>query len=256
MRPIEHARRMYKRGFHVIPLNENSKTPRLPKGHPYLRRRATREEVARFDWSGNPNYGIVTGKTGGVVVMDVDIHTAGSNGIETLANLGFDTSPLTPTVKTPSGGYHFYYAYRGGIKTTHDRVGPGIDVRSDGGYVVGPGSVIDGKVYEWTIDIDEYPMEEPPAFLYGYRDDPERNQSPSLARPFTEGSRNNMMFSLACSLVKRNVPPWVIEDMLLTYFNPRWCKPPLEKEEVRRLCASAERYRKQDHGEEWFLRLP
>ena len=56
-------------GFNVIPLRAGSKRPALPKNHPYLHRRATDAELESF---GFKNVGIVTGKTSGIVVLDVD----------------------------------------------------------------------------------------------------------------------------------------------------------------------------------------
>ncbi|PZP63003.1 MAG: hypothetical protein DI604_28160 [Delftia acidovorans] len=59
-------------------------------------------------------------------------------------------SRYTYRVKTPSGGMHVYVRVS---EQHHNRIDsipdyPGIDIRSDGGYVVGPGSTVDGKVYE------------------------------------------------------------------------------------------------------------
>ena len=64
----------------------------------------------------------------------------------------------TLIVKTPSGGYHYYFNYVTSnpedqqlieqyLKTATKYRGKGIDIRSDGGYVVGPPSTRDGVSY-------------------------------------------------------------------------------------------------------------
>ena len=57
--------------------------------------------------------------------------------------------PDSLRVDTPSGGRHVYLT---SAKPHRNRVGtipgfPGLDVRAEGGYVVGPGSTIDGATY-------------------------------------------------------------------------------------------------------------
>jgi hypothetical protein len=54
---------------------------------------------------------------------------------------------------TPSGGGHLYFRPPPGveIRNSAGKLGPGLDVRGVGGYVVAPPSVIDGKAYRWDI---------------------------------------------------------------------------------------------------------
>lgn len=66
---------------------------------------------------------------------------------------------------TPSGGLHLYYAAPDGVqlhKTEGDRVrglGWKIDTRAWGGYMVAPGSLIDGRAYTptCTCTTDRWP---------------------------------------------------------------------------------------------------
>jgi hypothetical protein len=86
-------------------------------------------------------WGIATGDSG-VVVIDLDTKN-GVDGISEFAGLvaKFGSLPPTMRVRTKSGGLHLYFRHPGGkIKTTAGQLGPGIDVRGDGGYVVAPGS--------------------------------------------------------------------------------------------------------------------
>ncbi|MCP5115139.1 MAG: bifunctional DNA primase/polymerase, partial [bacterium] len=50
--------------------------------------------------------------------------------------------PKTFTVRTGGGGWHYYFLHPGGkVKSVNGKIAPGIDIKADGGYVVGPGSI-------------------------------------------------------------------------------------------------------------------
>lgn len=53
--------------------------------------------------------------------------------------------PLTYTVRTPRGGYHYYYEGMG--RTSANKLAQHIDTRGIGGYVLAPPSVVDGNPY-------------------------------------------------------------------------------------------------------------
>jgi hypothetical protein len=104
--------------------------------------------------------GIRTGMIGGIWVLDADIPkrredgTMSGDGIAELKQLEAKFGPLpeTYTVKTPRGGYHYYFKMPDGVTIKNDastKVGPGIDVRGEGGHVVAPPSMMaDGRKYE------------------------------------------------------------------------------------------------------------
>jgi Bifunctional DNA primase/polymerase, N-terminal len=79
-----------KRGWSPIPIKEGSKEPNLLELQPYLTRKATKEELDAWRWSG---VGIVTGPVSGVLVLDVD-------GPEGEAELRKHGHPVTPMVRT------------------------------------------------------------------------------------------------------------------------------------------------------------
>jgi putative DNA primase/helicase len=95
------------------------------------------------------NVGIVTGASSGIFVLDVD----GATGKASLEELQAEHGrlPRTVTVKT-GNGRHLYFRYTGGrIGNSAGRLGKGIDVRGDGGYVVGARSVhSSGAVYRYV----------------------------------------------------------------------------------------------------------
>lgn len=112
------------------------------------------------------NYGVRPSKT--KIVIDIDRKAFDENGemIDGLTNLAEfmgisenEVLSLTYTAKTPTGGYHLYFSCNEDDGFSN-RVGvlPGIDVRSNDGYVVGPGSMIRGNFYEDFNDLDIQPI--------------------------------------------------------------------------------------------------
>ena len=55
---------------------------------------------------------------------------------------------------TPSGGQHLYFRLppEADLRNTAGHLGRHIDTRASGGYVVGPGSVVNGRRYRLTVD--------------------------------------------------------------------------------------------------------
>lgn len=97
------------------------------------------------------NVAIRTGAESGVVVVDVDPRHGGSRSLSALLA---DSGPLPdgPVVATGGGGVHAFFAHPGNPvrNDAGRRLGAGLDVRGDGGYVIAPPSVhIAGRPYEW-----------------------------------------------------------------------------------------------------------
>lgn len=104
------------------------------------------------------NWGIATGS--GLLVVDLDIKP-GKNGLETLKKLG--ELPRTRIVRTGSGGLHIYFRVQQPLGNTAGRIGPGVDTRCEGGYVLAPGSKhVSGG--EYSVAADE-PIADAPAWL-------------------------------------------------------------------------------------------
>ncbi len=109
------------------------------------------------------NIGIVTGKISGISVIDIDIGI-GKLGAETWSGLIAEKGePSTLMAKTGSGGMHVLFRYNSALKTGSNRLGPGVDVRSDGGYIIAaPSRHRSGGTYEWMNDI---PLDDLPEHL-------------------------------------------------------------------------------------------
>ena len=104
-------------------------------------------------WKRHPllNVGIATGPASDVFVLDID---PAKGGLETLRALRAQHGrlPLTPLVRTGSDGWHLYFDFPEGQEVTNSagKLGPGLDVRGVGGYVVAPPSLHpNGKRYAW-----------------------------------------------------------------------------------------------------------
>ena len=74
--------------------------------------------------------------------------------------------PLTPTVKTPGGGFHLYFKPLEGAQNKV-RILPGVDIRADRGFVIAPPSVGIKGAYEWVKGREpwEVPIADAPPWL-------------------------------------------------------------------------------------------
>jgi putative DNA primase/helicase len=143
---LEHARR----GWAVFPLAPGTKRPLIAKasGGNGCKDATTDEAKIREWWQAEPraNVGIATGKISGIDVLDPD----GEAGADTAKKLAKEFGGFGDTlrVRTPNG-WHIYFRHRPGLKNKTRILGPdsGLDLRTDGGYVVAPGSVVGGTTY-------------------------------------------------------------------------------------------------------------
>jgi putative DNA primase/helicase len=145
------------RGFHIFPVTTPSDGGENAGKRPLVRRwpelATTAEATIREWWTTRPdaNIGIATGVKSGVFVLDVDPKNGGFESLEQfIEEVG---APLhTLAVKTGSGGRHFYFRYDPSrpISNSNSKLGPGLDIRGEGGYVVAPPSLhASGNRYEW-----------------------------------------------------------------------------------------------------------
>lgn len=148
----------------VLPCIAGGKRPATPHGF----KDATTDPDRVLGWLDTDpelNIAVATGSASGLVVLDLDpADDAGESGTATFHRLCEELGrPDRPTmVRTPRGGWHLYYAHPGGrIPSTAGKLGPGLDVRADGGYIVVPPSVVDGRPYTWV----EEPWPGPPHLL-------------------------------------------------------------------------------------------
>jgi putative DNA primase/helicase len=137
---------LFCRGWSLIPVQFGGKRPAVP-WQVYQRRPATLAELEGWFERRRLNVGIVTGHVSGIFVLDADTPDA----------LDWAESNMEPTdMRVRTGkGMHLYYPLSADVQIrnkTRIRVGAGgrigLDIRADGGYVLGPGSVHpSGAVY-------------------------------------------------------------------------------------------------------------
>lgn len=177
----------------MFPLASGTKIPAIAGGHGC--KDATCDvSIVEAWWAAMPtaNIGILCGPApvgSGVWVLDVD----GAPGRASLAALveAHGDLPTTLVVETPSGGQHWYFSYPTGrhiknavrVKGADGARLAGLDVRSTGGYVVAPPSVVDGKPY---VASSRRMPAEAPAWLLDLVDPPKRQALPMAATPKVE----------------------------------------------------------------------
>lgn len=143
MTPRHEAALAYARsGIPIFPCIVNAKRPACENGF----KDATCDIDQINAWWGRADYNIAFEPARmNWFVIDIDPRHDGDSTWEAHLSILHDT-PTIRTVITPSGGRHLYFA--GVIPPTRAGVlGPGLDIRSAGGYVLMPPSVIDGKLY-------------------------------------------------------------------------------------------------------------
>jgi hypothetical protein len=173
--PLDAALYFAHRGWAVFPCHEptasgcSCRRPDCssPAKHPRTRRGfrdATTDPatIARW-WRQWPtaNVALRTGGDSGLVVLDVD---PDHGGLRSLTELQRRHGALPPSlaVHTGSGGSHYWFAHPGRhVHNSAGRLGPGIDVRGDGGYVIAPPSVHHtGRAYQWATHNPIAPLPE------------------------------------------------------------------------------------------------
>jgi len=73
-----------------------------------------------------------TGWFSGISVLDIDPKNGGNTWLEAHRNI----LPLTRTHHTRSGGRHFLFKHREGVRDSESKIAPGVDTRGTGGYIV------------------------------------------------------------------------------------------------------------------------
>jgi len=148
---LQEALAYSRRGWAVFPLRPKTKKPATKHG---FKDASTDADAIRKWWTRNPDYNvaIATGAVSGLFVLDIDPRHGGD---ATWADLveEYGPPPRTPTVRTGGGGTHYLFRHPGEfVASRQNALGPGVDVKGDGGYVVAAPSIHDetAKRYEWA----------------------------------------------------------------------------------------------------------
>lgn len=143
----------------TFPVDRNKKPLTAKKGNGPNWNATTDEKLIRNQSRTVPKagFGIATGKDAGFFVLDVDtLKGHGKDGLGAVRKLEAKHGklPRTRLVRTPTGGLHYYFSYpiAAAIRSDTGKLAPGLDVKGDGGYVVGPGSTTAKGRYELVHD--------------------------------------------------------------------------------------------------------
>ena len=148
---LESALLLARRGFKVFPVKPHAKTPPLLSDWPH--KATTDEDIIRVLWGKWPDANIAI-HCEGMVVIDVDVKNGGLESLNFLET-AYDP-PETLTTATPTGGRHLFYRLpenHPGVANTVGTLGAGLDIRSNGGYVIAPGSEVLLGVYRFEQEI-------------------------------------------------------------------------------------------------------
>jgi hypothetical protein len=224
--------------------NRTGKHPRTRHGF----KDATTDPVqVRRWWAQWPdaNLAIATGRAADLIALDVDPRHGGDASLSAL-EARYQRLPETIESLTGGEGRHLLFAHPGPPVGNQVGLAPGLDIRSDGGYVIVPPSLHpSGRRYAWEVmhHPDDTPLAPVPRWLLTAM----RDAAAPLAPPapgddaLAEGVRNVTLFRLACAMRRHGAPPAAIEAAV-RITNQERCRPPLAPTEIQRIAGSAARY--------------
>jgi len=270
---------LIKKGFHIFPLVPDGKTPAVKNFSQAAVSDARGVRAHFYDsvmevW--HPfNIGIATTSyaKGALLIVDVDCKEGKSDGRDTLLALelaGFDL-PDTLTCKTPTGGFHHFYHVDIPVKQGAHVLGPGLDVRSRGGYVVAAGSTTERGSYKW---LNKKPIARAPKWVIdkcglGKQLDPKGNEAWAVdpdfvwdtdsairrardflknREPAIEGNGGDAWtYQTALALFKFGIAAPKILELLCEKWNSR-CQPPWNVSDLKKKVANACGYNAKEGG--------
>lgn len=232
-------------GWAVFPLKPADKVPLTAHG---LKDATTDPDRIAAWWAEHPraNVAIATGEPSGVVVVDID----GPLGERALTAFGI--LPPTPVSLTGKGRHLLFRRPPDGIRNSAGKLGPQLDIRGDGGYIVAPPSVHpSGAAYAWDRRAHpaRVPLAEVPAAVIAKLSAPlagplrivrEGDTSAAdipLLSELPEGTRNQTLAEYAGRLLAKGMSE--LETLaLVRSLNATACNPPLSPAEVEAVVTS------------------
>lgn len=233
-------------GWPVFPCQPGGKVPLIAEG--YLAASTDTGQIDRWwrEWP-SANVGLVPGADN--TVLDIEV-AAMPRLMEFQKEYG--AIPPTYTVETWSGGRHYYLAGESG-RHIKPFGGYEIDVLGRKGYVMAPGSIVNGKEYKTIHDAE---FADAPAWLalaLRAKREARRNATPGAkldhpsaiekakvflrdhAKP-AEGERNDETFKVVCILKDWGLQPLTIMELIEDHWETF---PQIEDDEIELLVKSA-----------------
>lgn len=240
-------------GLHVLPIwgiidgqcaCRNPSCDR-PGKHPLLER-GVYSASTDYDWlesiyleSSDSNIGIATGRISGILLLDLDSQEA----IDQVRRVGLPKTWGFVTGKGEQYAFKYPTLQEDFYVQNAVQLGPGLDIRSDGGYSVVPDSVhFSGKTYTWIHPPETTELAQIPKWLFDKLIIKNRTASTGFrAEEETEikekGGRNDYLFKIGTSMRAGRFSGEEIRLVLLER-NMRSCSPPLDENEVNKIVES------------------
>jgi hypothetical protein len=229
------------RGIHVFPAIAGAKRPL----HSGWQQEATTDQAAIKElWGVAPlsNIGVACGRASNLTVLDVD----GIVGRDRLRELEREHGELPdcPVVLTPNGGEHRYFKFEHRVGNAV-RFDTGLDVRSQGGLVIGVGSETEkGRyLFEASASLADIEPPEMPEWLVQcilkrQNHSGKENGFKIPEQPVYEGQgRNDLIFRSGRSMKATRFSEDAIRAALEAT-NRQRCKPPLDEREFAAVLKS------------------
>jgi hypothetical protein len=250
------AKELAQSGFPIFPLCPRSKLPAIREFSKHATTDFSRLEAW---WQKNPNYNVGI-STDRFVAIDID-NKGEKRGSDELLKLELDgkTFPDTFEQRTPTGGIHLLYSAPAPVKQGANVLGPGLDVRGRGGYVVGAGSVLEAGVYTAV----KRPIRPAPSWLISALGVAKaRSSEPRVAAGVdparaAERARRYLLeeaplalegqagdhttFKVAAKVKDLGADSFSCLELMLEHWNPR-CFPPWDPVELGQKIENAYRY--------------
>jgi hypothetical protein len=236
-----------KRGWKVFPCQPALKIPFA--GTHGVQEATDDEAMIRAWWTRWPtaNIALACGKASGVYVVDIDVDdTTGKNGFDSCKDLdGIENATLAQ--RTPRGGLHALFKCSGTPPRNKNNFRAGVDIRSDGYYIMlSPSVHPNGGVYKWVnpdAELAEFPEAYKPAanapVMPWDKPAPKAQAAqPSdvleraiayldTCEPATQGlgGHDALLWAARALVVGFRLDEGTATNLLWTHYNPR-CNPP------------------------------
>lgn len=275
--PLDYALKYAERGWYVFPLMPNTK---IPFKNFAWKEQSSNDKNQVLKWSKqypNCNWAIDLGKSH-LSVLDVD-NKKGHKGSESLALLELEYGKIpenlvvqsaTPVIQEDGSikyGEHCYLIEP--LPNFPQGLGDGLEIKGAGGYVLIPGSTINGVSYkivkfskdEWKpapktlIDFIRQPKTENPDREIPVAElDTERNIENAIEYLVKEAPisienkfGNNTAYQVLANLRDKGVSQHKAVDLAARYWNDR-CEPPWSYKELENLADNVYKYGKNQPG--------
>lgn len=254
-------------GFRVFPIAAGSKVP-TAKSNGCSDATCDPERISMW-WDDHPHCNIGA-STDGLIVVDVDPISVETEDVEQLEAAEQQAEWLrlnqerlfnaaSAVSQSPRGGKHYWFKAppESNYRNSASLIAPGIDTRSNGGYVVVAPSMVRNRgdglpgVYSWIFESDSHVSQWPVAPDWLLDQLVKREHGENVAQrgeqvdwecePIPQRHRNQALASIGGHLRHRGLTQEEIQSVLLLR-NRLCCQPPLTDSEVAHIARSIAKY--------------